>query len=85
MVSLLSRSSVSMTECLRTASEDVAAQYDGGPMFDPEVLGPTVDLLAELAGDGEALEFAIRTGRVAIPFTDRGRRGVGNRALHRHG
>lgn len=52
--------------------EDVAARYDGGPMFDPEVLGPIVDLLAELAGDGEALEFAIGTGRVAIPLADRG-------------
>lgn len=52
--------------------EDVAARYDGGPMFAPEVLGPTVDLLAELAGDGDALEFAIGTGRVAIPLADRG-------------
>lgn len=52
--------------------EDVAAHYDGGPMFEPEVLDPTVDLLAELAGDGEALEFAIGTGRVAIPLADRG-------------
>jgi SAM-dependent methyltransferase len=51
--------------------EDVAAHYDDGPMFEPEVLGPTVDLLAELAGDGEALEFAIGTGRVAIPLADR--------------
>jgi SAM-dependent methyltransferase len=41
-------------------------------MFAPEVLGPTVDLLAELAGDGEALEFAIGTGRVAIPLAERG-------------
>lgn len=52
--------------------EDVAAHYDGGPMFAPEVLGPTLELLAELAGDGEALEFAIGTGRVAIPLADRG-------------
>jgi hypothetical protein len=37
------------------------------PLFAPEVVGPTVDLLAELAGDGAALEFAIGTGRVAIP------------------
>jgi SAM-dependent methyltransferase len=57
--------------------EDVAAQYDGGAMFEPEVLGPTVDLLAELAGDGEALEFAIGTGRVAIPLADRGVRVTG--------
>jgi SAM-dependent methyltransferase len=41
-------------------------------MFAPVVVGPTVDLLAELAGDGEALEFAIGTGRVAIPLADRG-------------
>lgn len=52
--------------------EDVAARYDGGPMFTAEVLGPTVDLLAELAGDGKALEFAIGTGRVAIPLAERG-------------
>jgi SAM-dependent methyltransferase len=54
--------------------EDVAARYDEstGSMFDPEVLGPTVDLLAELAGDGRALEFAIGTGRVALPLAARG-------------
>src|SRR3954466_956022 len=55
---------------------DVAAaeRYDtpGTGMFAPEVLGPTVDRLAELAGDGSALEFAIGTGRVAIPLTERG-------------
>jgi SAM-dependent methyltransferase len=53
--------------------EDVAARYDdGGAMFSPEVLGPTVDFLAELAGDGAALEFAIGTGRVALPLAQRG-------------
>jgi len=52
--------------------EDVAADYDGGPMFAPEVLDPTVDLLAELAGGGDALEFAIGTGRIAIPLAERG-------------
>ncbi len=41
-------------------------------MFDPAVLGPTVDLLVELAGDGPALEFAVGTGRVALPLTARG-------------
>jgi SAM-dependent methyltransferase len=41
-------------------------------MFAPEVLGPTVDRLAALAGDGPALEFAIGTGRVAIPLAERG-------------
>jgi SAM-dependent methyltransferase len=52
--------------------QDVAARYDGGPMFASEVLRPTVDLLADLAGDGHALEFAIGTGRVAIPLAERG-------------
>jgi len=54
--------------------EDVAARYDqsAGSMFDADVLGPTVDLLAELAGDGAALELAIGTGRVALPLVARG-------------
>ena len=41
-------------------------------MFDAGVLGPTVDLLAELAGDGAALELAVGTGRVALPLAARG-------------
>ena len=52
--------------------EEVAARYDGGEMFSPEVLGPTVEFLAELAGDGAALEMGIGTGRVAIPLAGRG-------------
>ncbi|GGT42664.1 methyltransferase [Streptomyces kurssanovii] len=53
---------------------DVARRYDtpGSGMFAPEVLGPTVDRLAELAGEGAALEFAIGTGRVAVPLAGRG-------------
>ena len=54
---------------------DTARRYDtpGTGMFAPEVLGPTVDLLAELAGDeGRALELAIGTGRVAVPLAERG-------------
>lgn len=35
-------------------------------------LGPTLDFLAELAGDGRALEFAIGTGRVGVPLRERG-------------
>jgi hypothetical protein len=51
-----------------------AQRYDtpGTGMFAPEVLGPTVDRLAELAGEGRALEFAIGTGRVALPLHERG-------------
>ncbi len=54
--------------------EDVAELYDESSrdMFSPDVLGATVDVLAELAGDGAALEFAIGTGRVALPLADRG-------------
>jgi len=54
--------------------EDVATRYDesSGSMFDPEVLGPTIDVLAELAGAGAALEFAAGTGRVALPLAARG-------------
>ena len=53
---------------------DAANSYDtpGTGMFAPDVLGPTVDCLAELAGDGRALEFAIGTGRVAVPLSERG-------------
>jgi len=54
--------------------EEVAAGYDEGTAswFGPHVLGPAVDLLAELAGDGAALEFAVGTGRVALPLAARG-------------
>lgn len=34
--------------------------------FEPSVLDPMVGLLAELAGAGPALEFAVGTGRVAL-------------------
>jgi SAM-dependent methyltransferase len=51
-----------------------ARGYDtpGTGMFAPETLGPTVDRLARLAGEGAALEFAIGTGRVAVPLAGRG-------------
>jgi SAM-dependent methyltransferase len=51
-----------------------AATYDtpGTGMFDPALLSATADRLAALAGDGAALEFAIGTGRVAIPLSERG-------------
>jgi SAM-dependent methyltransferase len=41
-------------------------------MFAPDVLDPTVDFLAGLAGSGGALEFAIGTGRVGVPLLARG-------------
>ncbi|HEY9474306.1 MAG TPA: class I SAM-dependent methyltransferase [Mycobacteriales bacterium] len=53
---------------------DTAQTYNtpGTGMFAQEVLGPTVDRLTELAGDGRALEFAIGTGRVAVNLSERG-------------
>jgi SAM-dependent methyltransferase len=55
--------------------EGVAATYDddSGGEFDPCVVGETADLLAGLAGPGgRALEFAIGTGRVALPLAEHG-------------
>jgi SAM-dependent methyltransferase len=53
---------------------DAARRYDtpGVGMFAPELLAPMVDRLVELAGAGRVLEFAIGTGRVAIPLAERG-------------
>jgi SAM-dependent methyltransferase len=50
--------------------EETAASYDedSAEMFEPEVLGPAVAFLAEIAGPGPALEFAIGTGRVGVPL-----------------
>jgi SAM-dependent methyltransferase len=53
--------------------ERVAARYDDDPvMFDSAVVGPTVDFLAGLAGNGAALELGIGTGRIALPLAQRG-------------
>jgi methyltransferase family protein len=59
--------------------ERVAARYDDATwsMFSPAVVGPAVEMLAELAGDGAALEFAIGTGRIALPLAERGVRVAG--------
>ena len=64
----------------------VAERYDetSAAMFAPAVVDPVVDVLTELAGSGRALEFAIGTGRIALPLAARGRCG-GDRALARHG
>lgn len=50
-----------------------AQRYDGHDgVFSPEVVGPTVDLLAELAEGGRALELAIGTGRIGVPLLAKG-------------
>lgn len=50
--------------------ESVAASYDapGGVEFQPDEIARTVAFLAELAGDGPALELAIGTGRIGAPL-----------------
>lgn len=54
--------------------EDVAARYDDsqGPAFDPVVIEQTVGALEQLAAGGAAVEFAVGTGRIALPLADRG-------------
>ncbi|MFR9797098.1 class I SAM-dependent DNA methyltransferase [Streptomyces sp. MS06] len=51
-----------------------ADRYDAEEtgMSSAAVLGPTLDFLAALAGNGRALEFAVGTGRVAVPLRARG-------------
>lgn len=54
--------------------KEIAEAYDHttGPLYDPAVLDPMVDFLAELAAGGRALEFAVGTGRVALALSGRG-------------
>src|SRR5439155_10076866 len=41
-------------------------------MFQLAAIDPVVEFLAELAGDGAALELGIGTGRIALPLAGRG-------------
>jgi SAM-dependent methyltransferase len=54
--------------------ERIAAGYDAtsADMYEPEVLDPAVNFLADLAGTGAALEFGVGTGRIAVPLSQRG-------------
>lgn len=54
--------------------EPVAARYDAelGAMGTPDVVDPAVDRLADLADGGPVLEFAVGTGRIALPLAARG-------------
>lgn len=52
-----------------TFDEVVAKQYDNFPRGDEEA---AVAFLADLAGNGPALELAIGTGRIALPLAARG-------------
>jgi SAM-dependent methyltransferase len=58
--------------------EDVAAHYDDdSEMFDASLVERTVAFLADLAGDGDALELGIGTGRIALPLSAAGVRVCG--------
>jgi SAM-dependent methyltransferase len=51
----------------------VAEGYDNDTvMSHPAVVDPAVAFLAELAGDGDALELGIGTGRIGLPLSRRG-------------
>jgi SAM-dependent methyltransferase len=54
--------------------ERIAERYDetAADMFETAVVEPVVDLLADLAFDGTALELGIGTGRIALPLAQRG-------------
>jgi SAM-dependent methyltransferase len=54
--------------------ERIAARYDvdAADMFEPAVIDPTVNFLADLAGAGNALELGIGTGRIGLPLSRRG-------------
>lgn len=53
---------------------ETATHYDADSTgeFHAAVVGRTVDFLAEVAGERSALEFAIGTGRIGLPLSQRG-------------
>jgi SAM-dependent methyltransferase len=54
--------------------ERVAARYETywPELFEPAAIDPVVSFLADLAGDGAALELGVGTGRLALPLSRRG-------------
>ncbi|THJ68490.1 class I SAM-dependent methyltransferase [Arthrobacter echini] len=63
-----------MTDQQQLWDAATAQAYDtpGQGMFSPEVLAPTVEVLSQLAAGGPAVEFAVGTGRVAVPLSEAG-------------
>lgn len=57
-----------------TWGPELAEVYDAtyAAQFESSVVRPMVDLLSDLAKGGRALEFAVGTGRVALPLSARG-------------
>lgn len=54
----------------REIAEVYDATYAG--QSEPSVVDPMVELLVQLAGSGPVLEFAVGTGRIALPLCARG-------------
>jgi SAM-dependent methyltransferase len=52
--------------------EEIAARYDERSTSTVEDVDLIVDFLEAVAGDGSVLEFGIGTGRIALPFAERG-------------
>jgi hypothetical protein len=54
--------------------ERIAATYEAKwpELFEPAVVDPAVNFLADLARSGTALELGIGTGRLALPLSQRG-------------
>ncbi len=52
----------------------IATDYEAKwpSLFEPAVVDPAVEFLAEAAGAGPILEFGIGTGRLAVPLSRRG-------------
>jgi SAM-dependent methyltransferase len=52
----------------------IATDYEAKwpDLFEPAVVNPAVEFLAEAAGPGPILEFGIGTGRLALPLSRRG-------------
>ena len=57
----------------------VAAAYDdpADEVFSLEAIGAAVDVLADLAAGGSAVELAVGTGRIALPLAEHGVRVLG--------
>ncbi len=63
-----------LTEPDQHLDPSVAANYDAAvaDRFEPGAVDPAVAVLAELAGGGTAVEFAVGTGRIALPLAAAG-------------
>ena len=53
--------------------KEIAERYDDDQLiYDPNVVNPAVDFLADMSCGGAALELGIGTGRIALPLSRKG-------------